>query len=89
MYLQRLFLGQLQLPLSVVRTTEQSHARTRVPTCVLARNLWGWAFPLPIRCITHLLLMGPLCIPTETFLELSWLPQHLLGAHLICFSFTS
>lgn len=32
--------------------------------------------------------MGPLCIQTEIFLELSWLPQHLLGAHLICFSFT-
>lgn len=29
---------------------------------------------------------GPLCIPTEIFLALSWFPQHLLGAHLICFS---
>lgn len=87
MYLQRLFLGQLQLPLS--RTTEQSHTRTHAPTCALAHSMWGWAFPLPIRYITNLLLMGPLCIPTETFLELSWLPQHLLGAHLICFSFTS
>lgn len=26
---------------------------------------------------------------TEIFLELSWLPQHLLGARLICFSFAA
>ena len=46
------------------------------------RNTWAhsllvWAFLLPIRCITNLLLMGPLCIQQEYF----WSSP---GSHNIC-----
>lgn len=64
-------------------------ARARAHTHSHTHTLLIRAFLLPIRCITNLPIMGPLCIPTKIFLELSWLPQCLLGAHLICFSFTA
>lgn len=44
-------------------------------TC--AHCLWVWAFLLPIRCITKLLLMGPLCIQQKYF----WSSP---GSHNIC-----